>query len=95
MSCYNGRVPVEALAHRSWPPIQKNHNTHTLTKKVQKNKKKQKNVQKWHVRASAAAHLWRGNVRGVQKLEAECLGGECPTLNTPATFCGVYRLKVK
>ena len=40
-----------------------------------KTNKKQKNVQKWHVRASAAAHLWRGNVRGVEKLEAECLGG--------------------
>jgi len=24
MNCYNGRLPVEALAHRSWPPIQKN-----------------------------------------------------------------------
>ena len=24
ISCYNGRLPVEALAHRSWPPITKN-----------------------------------------------------------------------
>jgi len=23
INCYNGRLPVEALAHRSWPPIQK------------------------------------------------------------------------
>jgi len=63
MNCYNGRLPVEALAHRSWPPIQKKHNTHILTEKKCKSSlsmlpesnkwfvKKQENVQKWHVYA--------------------------------------------
>ena len=37
MNCYNGRLPVEALAHRSWTPIQKKHNTDR--KKCKKNKK--------------------------------------------------------
>jgi len=41
MSCYNGRLPVEALAHRSWSPIQKN-STHTLTEKRAKKNKKNK-----------------------------------------------------
>jgi len=62
MNCYNGRLPVEALAHRSWPPIQKL-NTHILTEKKCKSSlsrlpesnkwfvKKQENVQKWHVYA--------------------------------------------
>jgi len=29
--CNNGRLPVKALAHRSWPPITKKHNGHILT----------------------------------------------------------------
>ena len=34
IDCYNGRLPVEALTHRSWPPItKKKHNTHILTEK--------------------------------------------------------------
>ena len=45
MNCYNGRLPVEALAHRSWPRIQKKHNTHILTEKSAKK------VQNWHVHA--------------------------------------------
>jgi len=44
MNYCNGRLPVQALAHPSWTPIQKKQNTHTLTGKT-------KNVQKWHVRA--------------------------------------------
>ena len=44
---YNGRLPVEALAPHSWPPIQKKHNTHILTEKSTKNNKREK----WHVHA--------------------------------------------
>ena len=43
INCYNGRLPVKALAHRSWPPITKKHNTHILT---EKSAHKQKHVQK-------------------------------------------------
>jgi len=39
---FNGRLSVEALAHRSWPPITKKHNTHILAEKVQKQKKRAK-----------------------------------------------------
>ena len=39
INCYNGRLPVEALAHRSWPPITKKQYTHTDRKKCKKNKK--------------------------------------------------------
>jgi len=31
INCNNGRLPVKALAHRSWPPITKKHNGHILT----------------------------------------------------------------
>jgi len=34
MNYYNGRLPVEALAHRSWPPIQKKQYTYKKKKKV-------------------------------------------------------------
>ena len=54
MYCYNGRLPVEALAHHSWAPIQKNiiHIQCIVTEKSAEKKQKQtKNVQKWHVHA--------------------------------------------
>jgi len=37
-----GELPVEALAHRCWPPITKKHDTHILTEKSAKTKKRAK-----------------------------------------------------
>jgi len=42
INCYNDRLPVEALAHRSWLPIQKKHNL--LTEKSAKKTKKRAKV---------------------------------------------------